>query len=226
MRKKINLFASFSLIGVLAFSLAPSVSAEESTPTVPETTNGTQLARLVDGQWEAVDAAPLDLHNAPAPEGEMSPQLISFDQWFRCFSLNESSEVFSTYEFPKDGVGYPITLQCGNDVYGYKHIRAGKETQWQQKIDAGLAAGWNPDMQAVESWDDLMNMATASFVSDPGEGLKYSAVSQKYCTNGIMGFVNAQFEPVYQFRVTVSWSENNARIITSYPDPRTYCNAN
>lgn len=64
-----------------------------------------------------------------------------------------------------------VNLKCGDSTYGYKHIRAEHESQWQDVLNTARARGWQSAQYGVESWDDLMSGVTAGVVADPGYGL-------------------------------------------------------
>lgn len=81
-------------------------------------------------------------------------------------------------------MGKDVRLKCGTgdaqSGWGYKHIRDGKESDWQAKLNAARAAGWDSEAQGVESWDDLMSGATASAVMWP-EYRRVSPVNNTTC---------------------------------------------
>ncbi|WP_369963787.1 hypothetical protein [Leifsonia sp. EB34] len=130
----------------------------------------------VDGELVEVDStfsdSALHLTETTDPSGgAISSRLIGWDQWFGCFSLNHQDDTFALYTSWWDGQGKDVRLKCGtgdeNSGWGYKHIRAGKEADWQAKLNAARAAGCDSAAQGVESWDDLMSGATASAVMWP-----------------------------------------------------------
>jgi len=150
------------------------------TPTAADAT-GTDTAAdsiglftVVNGQPLRIDdsylqSSSLDLENLRG-SGEASPRLIDWNQWFGCFSLDNANDVFANYMFWWDGAGQDVRLKCGQDGnggWGYKHIREGKESAWQSKLDSAKAAGWNAAAVGVESWDDLMSGATGSIILYP-----------------------------------------------------------
>lgn len=158
--------------------------------------------------------------------GTVSPYMLTFPDWIECNAGN-THHVIRTYTFPWNGEGIGIDMKCGNNSFGYNHIMKGKESSWQTKFDSAVAAGWNPLAQGMDTWDDLMNMATASLIHMPGEVFNWSDISQKACSYGWFGvgdIRNPHLGPIYSFYVEVVWSMNNYHVITSYPSTRGYCN--
>lgn len=187
----------------------------------------------VDGELAEVDStfsdSALDLTVTTDPHvGAISSRLIAWDQWFGCFSLNHQDDSFALYTSWWDGEGKDVRLKCGtgdeNSGWGYKHIRAGKEADWQAKLDAARRAGWDSAAQGVESWDDLMSGATATAVMWP----EYRRVSQvNNTTCGVTEILFAKkknpSQVVYSFRVRAAWANDSDRLITSFPQSGTTC---
>ena len=187
----------------------------------------------VDGELAEVDStftdSALDLSETTHPNGGViSSRLIGWDQWFGCFSLNHQDDVFALYTSWWDGKGKDIRLKCGTgdekSGWGYKHIRAGKESDWQAKLNAARAAGWDSTAQGVESWDDLMSGATASAVMWP-EYRRVSPVNNTTCgvTEIVFAKKNNPSQVVYSFRVRAAWANDSDRLITSFPQSGTTC---
>ncbi|GAA0439106.1 hypothetical protein [Leifsonia naganoensis] len=164
--------------------------------------------------------------NEAAPEQEPSTRLIDWNQWFGCYSLNNANDVFANYMFWWDGAGKNVRLKCGEgdarSGWGYKHIRDGKESQWQTKLDAARAAGWNSSAVKVESWDDLMSGASAAVILYP-DYIRRDTVSNKWCANNLFYLQDANGNVRYKFQVEVAWASDSDRLITSFPSNRAYC---
>jgi hypothetical protein len=155
-----------------------------------------------------------------------------FDQWFRCFSLNQKDDSFSLYTFYDNGNFQDVRLKCGeqNDAtgteWGYKHIRAGKEGSWQDKLNAARDKGWVPESQNVEGWDDLMNIGAGTSITywnyaSPIKG------NNTRCTVSNLSFAridsNGSWQIVYDFNVVAVFAINSDRLITAYPTGSSVC---
>jgi hypothetical protein len=164
----------------------------------------------------------------PSENGGKSSRLITFDQWFRCFSLNQENDAFALYTSWWDGKGKDIRLKCGagdaNAGWGYKHIRAGKEADWQAKLNAARANGWDSASQGVESWDDLMSGAAATAVMWP-EYRSVSSVNNTTCGVTEIYFAKKSnpSQVVYSFRVRAAWANDSDRLITAFPQSGATC---
>ncbi|WP_130177106.1 hypothetical protein [Cryobacterium sp. SO1] len=183
----------------------------------------------VDGQLVALDQSfiderTLDLHGATeSSPGEVAPSSISWDQWFGCYSLNNEEDMFAEYVQYWDGAVHDVRLKCGNDTWGYKHIRAGKEALWQKTLNEARATGWISQSQGIESWDDLM-AATAGVAITWPERTFENAISNKKCGLADAYFINSQTGEVqYVFQVMASWATDSDRLINSYPSTSASC---
>ena len=152
-----------------------------------------------------------------------SSRLIDWNQWFGCFSLNNENDVFANYMHYWNGSGQDVRLKCGNDSWGYKHVRAGKETQWQAKLDGARAAGWVPSTVGVDSWDDLMSGAAGAVVLWP-EYRRVESVSNKICGNSEFYLLDLKTgRELYSFNVEVAWASDSDKLITAFPSSRLTC---
>lgn len=151
-----------------------------------------------------------------------SQELLNFSQWVSCFTLNNSNDQYATYTAHKDGVVYDMALRCGEQSgtgvgWGYKHIRAGHESQWQNLYNSGVAKGWNPSSQGIEGWDDLM----ASAIGGATPYWSYASINtaaQKGCVLSRVAWLNVNTNKiVLTKKVVVVFSINNKRVITAYP---------
>lgn len=106
-------------------------------------------------------------HALPDPvEAPVNSRLISWDQWFGCFTLNNEADVFAEYAFPWGGDLHSVRLRCGNANYGYKHIR-NKESNWQDKLDTARSR-----LGFGSLWDTQLGR------SDVGDDSRYRAISR------------------------------------------------
>ncbi|MGK9146265.1 hypothetical protein KXS11_01370 [Plantibacter flavus] len=167
----------------------------------------------------------------PAPDRQSNDgasRLIDFGQWVSCFSLNNSQDVYASYTHWWNGSGHDVRLKCGqgdrHSGWGYKHIRDGKEADWQAKLDGARGAGWVPGSQGVESWDDLMAGAAASAVTFP-EYKGGNAINNTSCgvTTIYFGRVSNPEQVVYSFRVRAAWANDSDRLITAFPQSGESC---
>lgn len=215
----------------LAMSLIASGSVAAYAHEVNASTGDVQLFVRHDGKPTRIDASTMSAYTfdltEPAVDSPASSRLIGWDQWFGCFSLNHRDDVFSSYTHYWDGVGHDIRLKCGEgDAYsgwGYKHIRAKHEGDWQSKLDAARQRGWNSASQGVESWDDLMAGAIGEVTWWP-DVKQGNAAAQTTCAISELMFVNTRTgEIVYSFYARVGWANNNDRVITAFPQSTLRC---
>ncbi|MDQ1217722.1 hypothetical protein [Microbacterium arborescens] len=228
MRKKIWLTA-LTAAALLAGGTTPALADENN--------SGDVLAFIENGEGELIrldDAfdTNLGLEQPPAAgeEDVATPYLINFDQWFRCFSLSQKYEVFGEYAFFLSNDNWQdVRLKCGehnsvtNTGFGYKHIRARHEADWQSKYDAARNAGWNADAQGLEGWDDLMHAGAQQSLTFP---TYYSGIkgNNTRCAVGRLVFINVQSgQIVYSMGVTSAFAVNSDRLISSYPSSGTTC---
>lgn len=180
---------------------------------------------------DVIDSAQqLDMNEPkPSEPGTVTPQLINFDQWFRCFSLNQADETFVTYNHFVDGTSRQVRLKCGqhNDItnqgYGYKHIRIRHEGDWQAKLNDAVATGWVPASAGVEGWDDLMAIGAGTSITyweyrSPIKG------NNTRCTVATVAFADtSDWSIVYEFKAVAVFAEYSDRLITAYPSGSSTC---
>lgn len=125
-----------------------------------------------EGEFLPVDLEAVELDAQPpepASEGGMQPKLIDFSQWAGCFVGNNSSLVFDNYFWMMQEPMQNITLRCGtgdaDSGWGYKHIRAGHEADWQRQLDYLRTV--SPGFFADKSWDFVMTVSNDSAIYDP-----------------------------------------------------------
>lgn len=151
------------------------------------------------------------------------PYLIDFPQWVSCFSLNNAqSNPYASYTVYNDGDQYDFNLRCGehfgpNSGWGYKHIRAEHEKDWQKLYDSAKGTGWVPEEQGIEGWDDLMAAGTGMATSF----WRYANLQKpnnKGCIIGNVAWYNTKtWKKVIETSVLVSFARDSDRLITSYP---------
>ncbi|WP_146082853.1 MULTISPECIES: hypothetical protein [unclassified Rathayibacter] len=216
---------------LISGGLSPLASASEEPGT------SIKMARRINGEIAILTNEQISEAVAHLPReekqrystAEIQPQLINFAQWIDCFSLNNEESVFAEYVHYWDGVGQDVRLKCGNNTFGYKHIRSGtngndgKESVWQNDLNYARQAGWNSQDQGIESWDDLMAAAVGSTVTWP-EYRAVNPISQKTCGIAEFIFVDTRTgKIVWSFKNFAVWSNSNDRLLTSYPQGRTDC---
>lgn len=223
---------AFSVVGALIGATpAPALagqSLEDSEPVVLVVTiNGKQVPLDPD----FLTSTKLHLQEPAEPiQGEVSTDLIDWNQWYGCFSLNNVEDVFATYYTPSvnQQPGREIELKCGESDtdtttgFGYKHIRDGKESAWQAKFDGAQAAGWDPSSAGMESWDDLMSASAGTAIMFPSyTGGNINANTT--CVVTRMSFVRSGSGEVYAFNARAGYANNSSRLITAFPQSGTDC---
>lgn len=126
-----------------------------------------------------------------------------------------------------DGASQDVRLKCGTGGaktgWGYKHIRGEHEQHWQDKFDAARAAGWNPQNDKMESWDDLMAFSAGQAILYP-EFRGGNTVNNSRCAVTMIIFYRVNSgEPVYSFRARAAWASDSDRLITSFPQDKEVC---
>lgn len=186
-----------------------------------------------DGVLTAADPADIAAATVGLPDqssregGDVRPQLIDWNQWFGCFSLNHEDDVFAQDVHWWDGASQDVRLKCGTGGaktgWGYKHIHGEHERNSQDKFDAARAAGWDPQNDKMESWNDLMAFSAGQAIRFP-EFRCGNTVNNSRCGVTIIIFcgVNARVR-VYSFRVRAAWASDSDRLITSFPQDKEVC---
>lgn len=223
-----KLFAHIASIAMVGGLLAPAAVADEHS-----TSGEVRIGVMIDGVLTPADPADIAAATAGLPDrssgqgGDATPQLIDWNQWFGCFSLNHEDDVFAQYVHWWDGESQDVRLKCGtggkDSGWGYKHIRGEHEQHWQDEFDAARAAGWDPRNDRMESWDDLMSFSAGQTIRYP-EFRGGNTVNKTRCgvSEVIFYRVNSG-EPVYSFRTRAVWASDSDRLITSFPQKKEIC---
>jgi hypothetical protein len=216
MRATIAVFAAIALVGTTGMS----ASADEVPPS-----DSLRLQIMVDGQLTDLPDYNLDMVDpATLPVDEVSPQLIDFNQWVRCFTQNQADDVFAEYAHWWDGRGQDVRLKCGDSGYGYKHIRERHENDWQNVLNRAVAAGYEPSDQGIDSWDDLMAASAGEAITWP-EYRWENATNQTTCVVAEIYLVNVDTGQIlYSFQSRAAFSNTNDRLITAFPQSQRDCN--
>ena len=99
-----------------------------------------------------------------------------------------------------------MSLKCGNDNFGYRHIRDEHEYDWATLLlEAGVEA----------PWDDFMFYAAIQALTFPESTSDHG--DSKDCYTTPVFIVNPQMEIEKKFYPTVVISANNAHVITAFP---------
>ena len=176
--------------------------------------------RSEDGIWKNIDPV-----STESTDPQMSPLLLTFFDTFECEVLNNYDHVIATMYFMENpSTPHKADLLCGDENTSYEHILFNHKTQWQDKLDAAEAAGWDPQAWGVDSWDDLMWLTFTNVMSNAGN-VESNYTSNKACGWGEFSLVDVLTgQVVYTFAVEGVASMNNDRVITAFPSSRTYCN--
>lgn len=188
--------------------------AQADTPTEATDTGEGVWAVVTDAGAVPVAPGVIDMEPPSSAEepGGPTPYLIDFGQWVSCFTLNQEGMNIRNYTFYWNGEAQNISLLCGTDSYGYKHITNEHEDDW---LAVQVAAG---DEGADYSWDDLMSAGAEASITYPS--WVTGPTSGKFCGEAeIAWFPNGDPNsvPTYTQRVLTRWSDTNKTVITSYP---------
>lgn len=218
--RPIRAIASVSaVVAFLSFGSMASASAVSAGP------DEVRVQMMIDGQLiDVSDRFQTGGTSSSAAESDTGPSdLLDWNQYFGCFSLNHRDDVYAEYGWWWDGKLQDVRLKCGESVWGYKHIRAQHESQWQDQLNRARTKGWNTGVGAWGSWDDLMNGAAGSVITWP-DFVGGNAISKKTCAVAELYFVNSRTGAiVYSFLATAVWASDSDRLITAYPTPRADC---
>jgi hypothetical protein len=134
------------------------------------------------------------------PEREAAPLLDPVIIALCNAGLGET--VIDTAESQDDG---DIDFKCGDDGFGYVHIRGEHEGDWETRKggEEGL-------------WDDYMWWATKSALENPSFTLDMG--DNKRCYTAPIAVSDGQY-----FHPTIIVSMNNKHLITSYPTSEHEC---
>lgn len=153
----------------------------------------------------------------------VTPYLIDTSAaWIACFGpLFNNDYILATFETNAYNLGrFYMTLNCGTSAYGWHHIQAAHQSQWQQRLDT--ANQGTPGGGPAVAWDDLMALATRNVLKNPWwYTVEYSG---KRCfTQTIQIRRNSDNAVIFQGSPTVVVSMTNLRVITSYPTTNEDC---
>ncbi|WP_159502263.1 hypothetical protein [Microbacterium sp. 18062] len=245
MKTPASIIATTLLASLLCVGIAPAAFGAEQNPSTDQIDEGAltelpgaeairasgdtdlSLAVMVDGELtpvdELIDIQSLDLNGSEPSVGEVTPQLINLDQWTRCYVFDELDSVFASYIFYWNGAGKDVRLKCGTSGWGYKHIQAEHQDDWQAKYDNAVAQGWNPSLQGIQSWDDLMNVVVSTITMYP-DYVGSNSINQTQCGVTMVYFIQTSTGlPAYQFRSRAAWATNSDRLITAFPTGSLVC---
>lgn len=207
---------------ILAVTSGSVANATESGS--PETVYA--YVRTADGSLVPLDknVTALTIEEPSTRDPEMvTPYLIDWNQWFSCFSLNNESDVISQYGYMHtDGTYQDVNLYCGThnsstgSGYGYKHIRAGHESDWSIVWGEATSLGWNSKSQGIESWDDLMNAAVVQATAW-GLGGNVRANNTRCIVADLIFVRTGTGEIAYETRTETVFATDSAKLITAFP---------
>jgi hypothetical protein len=155
------------------------------------------------GAVESAGAAPA-LGSPPAPAR-------ASEVWAGCGVFTGDDKVVRTFpirgaqageEFMRGGT---VTLRCGDETYGYRHILKNHQADWE--TTAALAG---------ENWRDLADFAIATALNDPDQ-VTYRTKNQAFCYKRVIYYGRKSNREVYQTTNAVVVVSANRNIITAYP---------
>lgn len=203
-----------SVVLAAALSVLGTTSAQALTPSPPPTPLPSGIA------WTAsVAGSPLTLNERSDGTSFVSnvtqgvkPLFLNPVQWFECETLNNSGYLIKSYATKKGG-GYTsssVNFYCGDSNSGYLHVsqHAG---EWQSRVNS--AGGGS-------NWDDLMDYGTSQALAHPTQIVNQGA--QKTCYQTPVTIVRSNGS-TFTFYTTVVVSQNNKRVITSFPPSSPSC---
>lgn len=148
----------------------------------------------------------------------ITPYLIDPIQHFQCFNLGMEDLKFAAFHFYNAGVLTTKELKCGTSGWGYRHIKANHETDWQNRLN---------QLQAVTpyasgySWDD---MAANGIIAALQTRIYMRAMpaQNKECVVGQLTWVEMGVEK-FRMNLVVSYATDSTKIITAFPQSGTTC---
>ena len=203
-----------SVVLAAALSVVGATSAQAVTPMPPPAPLPSGIA------WTAsVAGSPVTLNERTDGTSYVSttahgakPLFLNPVQWFECETVNNATYLIKTYAVQKGG-GYTsssVNFFCGDSSSGYLHVsqHAG---EWQTRVNTA-GGGTN--------WDDLMDYGTSQALAHPTRSVNQGA--QKSCFETPVTIVKANGSS-FTFYTTVVISQNNKRVITSFPPSSPSC---
>lgn len=145
---------------------------------------------------------------APTIGGKITPQLNPAAA-LSC-NLGDSNAIIASSKSKYDK---KISLKCGTDGWGYKHIREEHKKDWT-KVNADSVENW-------PFWDDLMWDATSRILKDPDFTLKKP--NNKRCYTKSFKIYYATSKKLVEFYPTVIVATDSNKIITSFPTKEHLC---
>jgi len=149
--------------------------------------------------------------------GGVQTNFLDFIQNWNCNVLNDPNYKIKTYTGVKYGGGNTssvIDFFCGDSNSGYLHItqHAG---EWQSRIASVSAPG---------SWDDVMDTVTRKSLQLGTKIVLQSGNKACYTTPvTLTEVINGRVVASTSFNPTVVVSNNNKKLITSYPSSVSSC---
>ena len=225
-KQKIAVIAAALALAASIIGIQPANASDQSGDAAQD--SSVKMFVKIDGQLKEADdlIAETDLDLSPPvteEPGQISPQLIGWNQWYGCFTLNNTDDVFVEYTHYWDGIAHDVNLKCGTLSWGYKHIQDSHQQDWQNKYDNAISSGWNPASQGMQSWDDLMAAATGVAVTWP-DYTRDNSINQTRCGVAEALFINTETGEIeYSFPTRAAWALNSDRLITAFPQSGSTC---
>lgn len=158
-----------------------------------------------------------------ATEGDAvaTPMLIGFPDWTACFTFNAEETTFAEWNFAWDGALKPVRLKCGNDSWGYKHIKKGKESAWLTQLNKARTYGWDGTGMGINNWDDLMALGAGIALTYPDDVRTKSSENIRCAATSV--YLTEGNSILYVFNTRVGFATNNDRLLTAFPQSSNLC---
>ena len=189
-------------------------------PKDPEADGGFYILNVASGEriysWDIQDLVP---EPTPSEPGTVTPNLINDPiAWTACFGPTFNANFpLRAFTWVPQATG-TVYLQCGphdTKTYGWHHIQANHQSQWQTRADTatGVPGG--------VAWDDFMADITSQILDWPSRyTVEYSG---KRCHTGYIQIWDLNGNLKYDFNPSIVVSMTNNRLITSYPTTNQDC---
>lgn len=236
MRKTLTSIGSaIALIGAVVLGSASTATAAPSFATAdpPDQLAPEVMAEHPGAEWYAVSPGsgevlgsndePLIEEPAAEPEsGTVTPFLIDTPaDWTACFVAHDQLWELDSVNYWGSSSGPQVKrIQCGyhdsttDTGFGWHHIQARHQGEWQGRIDQIDGAGG--------AWDDLMAFATKNAIEWPLVDVPRGSNNTR-CVSAPTMMYDADGDYVYTFNPSAVFATDSDRVITSIPSSSSSC---
>jgi hypothetical protein len=142
----------------------------------------------------------------------LAPAASSATPWAVCGDSDSSQKEVTSYDrYRMTAVtgqyidGGSSRLRCGSNRWGYWHIVANHQSEWEQMARS-----------TRQNWRDVADFAISNTLGDPDPGGTYRADNDTFCFQRVV-FLYFGDQLMHEQNVVVIVAADSRNIITSYP---------